>query len=44
VLRSDTTLIPRGDTRILSGDTLVVITGNGQERETIKALTGRVNV
>lgn len=41
VLRSDATLIPRGDTRILAGDTLVVITGNGQEIDTIHALTGR---
>ena len=41
VLRGDTALIPRGDTRILSGDTLVVITGNGQEMNTIRALTGR---
>ncbi len=41
VLRSDATLIPRGDTRILAGDTLVVITGNGQELNTVQALTGR---
>lgn len=41
VLRGDTTLIPRGDTRILAGDTLVVITGNGQELNTVHALTGR---
>ncbi len=41
VLRSDATLIPRGDTRILAGDTLVVITGNGQELSTVHALTGR---
>ena len=41
VLRSDATLIPRGDTRILAGDTLVVITENGQELNTIHALTGR---
>jgi trk system potassium uptake protein TrkA len=41
VLRGDTTLIPRGDTRILAGDTLVVITGSGQELNTVRALTGR---
>lgn len=41
VLRGDSTLIPRGDTRILAGDTLVVIAGNGQELNTVKALTGR---
>ena len=41
ILRGDTTMIPRGDTRILAGDTLVVITGNGQELNAIAALTGR---
>lgn len=40
VLRSDITIIPRGDTRILAGDTLVVLTGNGQELNTVHALTG----
>lgn len=41
ILRGDITLIPRGDTRILAGDTLVVLTGNGQQVNTIKVLTGR---
>ena len=41
ILRGDTTLIPKGNTRILAGDTLVVITGSGQELEMIRALTGR---
>lgn len=40
ILRADTTLIPRGDTRILAGDTLVVLTGNGQELNTVHSLTG----
>lgn len=40
VLRGDETLIPRGDTRIHGGDTLVVLTGNGQTIDTIRALTG----
>lgn len=40
ILRSDTTIIPRGDTRILAGDTLVVLSGNGQELNTVHALTG----
>lgn len=40
VLRGDMTVIPRGDTRILAGDTLVVLTGNGQEFNTLHALTG----
>lgn len=42
ILRGDDTLIPRGDTRILAGDTLLVLTGNGQELETVRALTGGV--
>ena len=41
VLRGDQTLIPRGDTRIHEGDTLVVISGNGQELAAIHTLTGR---
>ncbi len=41
VLRGDTTLIPRGDTRILAGDTLVVLTVAGQEMSMIRALTGK---
>lgn len=41
ILRGDTTMIPRGDTRILSSDVLVLISGNGQEIAAIKELTGR---
>lgn len=41
ILRGDSFLIPRGDTRILAGDTLVVITSNNQNLEEIDALTGR---
>lgn len=40
ILRGDITLIPRGDTRILAGDTLVVLAGNGQELEAVRTLTG----
>lgn len=39
ILRGDNSIIPRGDTRILAGDTLVVLTGNGQEMNTVRALT-----
>lgn len=42
ILRGDDTLIPRGDTCINVGDTLVVISRSGQEEETIRVLTGRV--
>ena len=41
VLRRDQAIIPRGDTRITSGDTLVIIAGNGQELAAIQVLTGR---
>ena len=41
ILRRDQTLVPRGDTRVHAGDNLVVIAGNGQEREAAKVLTGR---
>ncbi len=41
ILRGDKTLIPRGDTRINTGDTLVVIAGSGQELAAIQVLTGR---
>ncbi len=42
ILRDDMTLIPRGDTRILVGDVLVVISGNKQEElNAIKVLAGR---
>lgn len=41
ILRGETTIIPRGDTRICAGDNLVVISVNGQEMAAIKELTGR---
>ena len=41
ILRRDQTIIPRGDTRVNAGDTLVVIAGSGQEMEAAKVLTGR---
>ena len=41
ILRGDSLIIPKGNTRILAGDTLVVITGSGDELNMIQALTGR---
>lgn len=41
ILRSDTTMVPRGDTRILAGDMLVLISSDNQEMAAIKELTGR---
>ena len=41
ILRQDQAIIPRGDTRITAGDTLVIIAGNGQELTAIQVLTGR---
>ena len=40
ILRRDQTLIPRGDTRILAGDILVLIAGNEQEEIAILELKG----
>jgi len=39
ILRGDTTMIPRGDTRILAGDMLVLISSDKQEMAAIKELT-----
>ncbi len=41
ILRGDTTMVPRGDTRILAGDMLVLISSDKQEMAAIKELTGR---
>ena len=41
ILRQDQAIIPRGDTRVNVGDTLVIIAGNGQELAAVKVLTGR---
>lgn len=41
VLRGAQSMIPRGDTKILADDILVLISGNGQELAAIKELTGR---
>ena len=41
ILRGDTTMVPRGDTRILSGDMLVLISSDKQEMAAILELTGR---
>lgn len=41
ILRGDKSMIPRGDTRILAGDMLVLISSDKQEMAAIKELTGR---
>ena len=41
ILRGDKTIIPRGDTRILAGDMLILLSGSGQEVAAINELTGR---
>lgn len=41
VLRGDTFLIPRGDTRILAGDTLIVLAGNEKDLNEIYELNRR---
>jgi trk system potassium uptake protein TrkA len=41
ILRGEKSLIPRGDTRILAGDTLVLISSDLSEIAAIRELTGR---
>jgi len=41
ILRNEQSMIPRGDTRILAGDILVLISSDKQEMVAIKELTGR---
>lgn len=41
ILHGDQIGIPCGDTKILAGDVLVLISGNGQELAAVKELTGR---
>ncbi|MBE5982756.1 potassium channel family protein [Lacrimispora sp. AGF001] len=41
ILRGDSTMVPRGDTRILAGDMLVLISSDKQEMAAIQELTGR---
>lgn len=41
ILRGDATMVPRGDSRILAGDMLVLISSDKQEMAAIKELTGR---
>ncbi|MDF2520378.1 MAG: trkA 3 [Clostridia bacterium] len=42
ILRGEKSMIPRGDTRILSGDMLILISSDKQEMEAIKELTGQI--
>ena len=41
VLRGEQSIVPQGDTRILTGDVLVLISSNKQQMAAIKELTGR---
>jgi trk system potassium uptake protein len=41
ILRGEGSMIPRGDTRILAGDLLVLFSSDKQELTAIKELTGR---
>lgn len=41
ILRQETNIIPRGDTRIMAGDVLIVLSSSKQEITAIQALTGR---
>ena len=41
VLRGDTSMVPRGDTRILSGDVVILISLDEHETAAVRELTGR---
>lgn len=41
ILRGENSMIPRGDTRLLAGDVLVLISSNDNQISAIKELTGR---
>ena len=41
MLRGDQSMVPRGDTRILAGDVVVLISTDEHEMQAIKELTGR---
>lgn len=41
ILRGDTTVVPHGDTHILAGDMLILISSDKQETAAIRKLTGR---
>jgi len=42
ILRGEKSMIPRGDTRVLAGDMLVLISSDKQEISAIKELTGQI--
>jgi len=42
ILRGESSMIPRGDTQILAGDMLILISSDNQEISAIKELTGRI--
>ncbi len=44
ILRNEKSIIPRGDTQIISGDLLVLISSDQQEIKAIKALTGKDSI
>ena len=41
IMRGDLSIIPRGDTKILAGDVLVLISANEHETAAVRVLTGR---
>jgi len=41
VLRGEESMIPRGDTRILAGDVLILISTDEHEKVAVRELTGR---
>lgn len=41
ILRGEQSIVPRGDTRILAGDVLILIAADRQEMQAVRKLTGR---
>ncbi len=41
ILRGDKSMVPRGDTRIIAGDMLILIASDEQETAAVRELTGR---
>ena len=41
ILRNGTSMVPRGDTRILANDTVILISSREYEEKAIHVLTGR---
>lgn len=41
ILRGEASMIPRGDTKVMAGDVLILISSHGQELNAVRELTGK---